>query len=90
MTDSTVIFAYRLAWCFVVSLIVALFWAKRVATQATLVQDYTGRSMTTFKVDRSEFRRTWALWTFSLSGVCLLVLLMLETREWMMSAGYVG
>jgi hypothetical protein len=90
MTDAAIVFVYHLFWGFALSLAVSLLAAKRVATQATLVQDYTGRAMTTFRVDRAEFLKTWGLYTAAGSAVTVVILLLWETRAWMLNAGYIG
>ena len=90
MSESAVLFAYHLFWGVTVSLAMSLFAAKRVATQATLVQDYTGRAMTTFKVDRREFLKTWGLYTAAGAFLTLVFLLLLETRTYLQSSGYIG
>ena len=90
MSDAAVVFAYHLFIGATISLTIALFWAKRVATQATLVQDYAGRAMTTFKVDRQEFLKTWGLYTAAGTMLTLVFLLLLETRTFLQDAGYIA
>lgn len=90
MTESAVMFLYHLFWGVTISLALSLLAAKRVATQATLVQDYTGRAMTTFRVDRREFLKTWGLYTAAGSTVTLVFLLLLETRTFLMNSGYIS
>ena len=90
MTESAVLFCYHLLIGATVSLAVSLFAARKVATQATLVQDYTGRAMTTFKVDRREFLKTWGLYTAAGTFLVLVFLLLLETRTYLENSGYIG
>lgn len=90
MTDSAVLFAYHLFWGVTVSLVVSLFAARQVATQATINQSRMGNEQITLKVSRAEFLRTWMLYTLSGSGTWMVVLLLWETKTFMENSGYIS
>lgn len=90
MTESSVLFLYHWFIGIVLSLAVGLMAARKTATQATLVQDYTGRAKTTFAVDHRQFLRTWGLYTASGAFLTLIFLLLLETRTYLRINGYIA
>ena len=90
MSQSAILFAYHLFAGFTVCLVLSLISARKVATQATLVSDYTGRAITTFKVDRGQYLRTWILYTATGTVAWLVCLLLWETRTYLRNAGYIG
>lgn len=89
--DSALVFAYHLMWGAVISIVLALGWAKRVATQSTVVRDpMSSAQVITNKVDHGQFLRTWVLGTLSGSAVSLIILAAWETKKAMENMGLLG
>lgn len=91
MSPEIVLFVYHTLWGFAVAVTVSLFWAKRVATQATVVRDTNSSAqIVTYDVDNAKFLRCWALYAGCGTGVTVLVLIVFQVREQLVAAGYVG